>query len=282
MKFIKRSSIYRLVNGEIQIRNIGLYEVVGIGMLFFLLSLVVGVIPEFIGKTMLGIDETIGRYTWYKTITSEFLVKLIVVSIIINIFKTKDCCNLDVNKVKINKKDYICCLGIIISFIMIKYGVIGEMFEKLPYLISDEIIREIEESFNNSSWSVLFVKGVILAPLFEEVIYRGIILNGMLKRYSPEKAIVISALIFGFIHLNLPQGLNAFIIGLMIGTVYYYTRSLSICMLMHAANNFIVNFIYVPENFTLKVAFYIIVPILGIVLFLKCKNKLDFRNRLNA
>ena len=78
---------------------------------------------------------------------------------------------------------------------------------------------------------VLFVQTVIIAPVFEETIYRGIILNGMLKKYSPKKAIIVSSLIFGLIHLNLPQGLNAFVLGLIIATVYYYTRSLYICML---------------------------------------------------
>lgn len=282
MKFIKSNSIYRLITGEIQLENIGLCEVIGIGMLFFMLSLVVGVIPAFIGKNIIGTYINKGIFTWCWVIANEFLINVIIISIVINIFKTKDCCNLEVNKVKINKKDYICCLGIIISFIMIKYGMIDELFGKLSYLISGKRVRKLEEFYKNSPRGILFVVGVILAPFFEELVYRGIILNGMLKKYSPKKAIVVSSLIFGFMHLNLPQGLNAFIIGLIIGTVYYFTKSLYICMLMHAANNFIVNFIYVPENFTLKLACYIIVPILGIILFLKCKNKLDFRNRLNA
>ena len=139
----------------------------------------------------------------------------------------------------------------------------------------------MESMFNNSSWTILFVQIVIIAPVFEEIIYRGIILNGMLKKYSPKKAIIVSSLIFGLIHRNLPQGLNAFVLGLIIATVYYYTRSLYICMIMHAANNFLVNFIFVPENFILKIALYIIIPVLGIVLFLKCRKELDFKNRSN-
>ncbi len=103
----------------------------------------------------------------------------------------------------------------------------------------------------------------------------------MLKKYSPKKAIIVSSLIFGLIHLNLPQGLNAFVLGLIIATVYYYTRSLYICMIMHAANNFLVNFTFVPENFILKIALYVIIPVLGIALLLKCRKELDFKNRSN-
>ncbi|WP_409994892.1 CPBP family intramembrane glutamic endopeptidase [Chitinophaga pinensis] len=42
----------------------------------------------------------------------------------------------------------------------------------------------------------------------------------MLKRYPPRKAIVISALFFGLIHLNPWQALPAFCIGLLLGWVF--------------------------------------------------------------
>ena len=178
---------------------------------------------------------------------------------------------------EVSKKDYIYCGCLVASFIMIKYGVLDELLKRLPYLIPEEMVKKMESLFEDTSLTVLFVQTVIIAPLFEEVMYRGILLNGMLKKYSPKKAIIVSSLIFGFIHLNLPQGLNAFVIGLIIATVYYYTRSLYICMIMHAANNFLVNFAFVPENFALKIALYIIIPVLGITLFLKCRKELDFQ-----
>ena len=78
---------------------------------------------------------------------------------------------------------------------------------------------------------------VIIAPVFEEWFCRGIILKGLLKHYSPRKAIVWSAVIFSVLHLNPWQGISAFCGGLAIGWIYWRTRSLRYCIFMHAAKN---------------------------------------------
>ena len=66
------------------------------------------------------------------------------------------------------------------------------------------------------------------------------ILRGLLKRTSPKWAIVISAIFFAFIHMNLWQAVPAFLMGLVFGYVYYKTGSLKLTMLMHFANNIMV------------------------------------------
>lgn len=78
---------------------------------------------------------------------------------------------------------------------------------------------------------------VILAPIFEELIFRGIILNGLLKRYSPVLSIVVSSLLFAAVHLNPWQFVSAFILGLFIGWVYLRTKSISLAIIIHAFNN---------------------------------------------
>lgn len=77
----------------------------------------------------------------------------------------------------------------------------------------------------------------IAAPILEELIFRGIILKAYLTHYSPTKAIVFSALIFGIAHLNPWQFAAAFTIGLIIGWVYYYTRSIWPGIFIHFINN---------------------------------------------
>jgi uncharacterized protein len=78
---------------------------------------------------------------------------------------------------------------------------------------------------------------VIAAPVFEELIFRGIILDGFLKRYKPRTAIFLSSLIFGIAHLNLPQFLNALLLGILMGWVYWKTKSLLLTILIHFINN---------------------------------------------
>ena len=78
---------------------------------------------------------------------------------------------------------------------------------------------------------------VIFAPVLEEILLRGIILDGLLKRYSPTKAIIWSAVIFGVMHMNPAQAVGAFLLGLPLGWLYYRTGSLWPCIFLHFVNN---------------------------------------------
>jgi membrane protease YdiL (CAAX protease family) len=84
---------------------------------------------------------------------------------------------------------------------------------------------------------VLFVYNGLLVPIVEELLFRGIILEGMLKKYSPAKAIIMSSLFFGLMHFNPMHILTASVSGLFTGYVYYVSRSLYACVLMHMVNN---------------------------------------------
>jgi uncharacterized protein len=78
---------------------------------------------------------------------------------------------------------------------------------------------------------------VIVAPITEELLFRGIILRGLLSRYRPATAVVITALLFAFIHLNPWQFFSALFLGLVLGWFYARTRSVAICILGHAIQN---------------------------------------------
>jgi membrane protease YdiL (CAAX protease family) len=78
---------------------------------------------------------------------------------------------------------------------------------------------------------------VVIAPLTEELIFRGLILRGLLARTNPRRAIVISALLFALIHVNPWQFPTAFVAGLVLGWAYFRTGSLTLCMAGHALHN---------------------------------------------
>ena len=82
-----------------------------------------------------------------------------------------------------------------------------------------------------------FLFGCVAAPVFEELLFRGILLNGLLRNYSPAVAIGQSALLFGVFHFNPAQSLSAALMGLLLGWLYYQTRSLGLCIGLHALNN---------------------------------------------
>lgn len=278
MNLYKNSRFHKLAIGEIDIKGMGILKVIGIELLVQLMLSIIGAVPLLVEESMYGKDF-IG-FTWFGTIVNDIIIQAIVLILIIKWFSTESNRNsLIRTKIELTKKDYFYAAIVITSVSLIRYGVLDRALESLPYLIPDELIKMLEEMLTNVSPAILLVQTVLIAGFFEEVLYRGIFLNGMLKKYSPKKAIIISSLVFGFVHLNLPQGLNAFVLGLIFGGVYYYTRSLYICMFMHGFNNLIVNFIYVPENTALKIALYVIVPIIGILLILKAKKELDLKER---
>ncbi|WP_167855199.1 CPBP family intramembrane glutamic endopeptidase [Hymenobacter wooponensis] len=84
-----------------------------------------------------------------------------------------------------------------------------------------------------------FLMLCVVAPVLEEVLFRGVLLTGLLRNYRPWVAIGQSALLFGLIHMNPQQIVGAGLLGLSLGWLYYRTRSLRLCMAMHAFNNFV-------------------------------------------
>ncbi|BEP34201.1 hypothetical protein GmRootV59_11740 [Variovorax sp. V59] len=77
----------------------------------------------------------------------------------------------------------------------------------------------------------------LMAPLLEEMLFRGIVLRGFLLRYSRWQAIVGSALLFGAAHLNIYQFVVGLVMGTVLGWLYERSRSLIPCIALHAAYN---------------------------------------------
>lgn len=111
---------------------------------------------------------------------------------------------------------------------------------------------------------IVIATTVILAPIGEEVLCRGIMLR-LAEKVSSRFWIAntLQALAFGIIHGNLVQGTYAFILGLVLGYVYGKYRRIWISMLLHAVINF--SSLYVD-------ALYGLLPdsttVLGLILFL--------------
>jgi uncharacterized protein len=80
----------------------------------------------------------------------------------------------------------------------------------------------------------------IVAPLLEEMLFRGVILRSFLHQYSRKEAILWSALIFGLAHMNAYQLVTAFVLGAVLGWLYERTRSLWPSILLHATFNTLV------------------------------------------
>ena len=101
------------------------------------------------------------------------------------------------------------------------------------YDVYTELMKQVT---GGPLWSS-FLTVAIFAPIFEEWLCRGMVLRGLLTKMKPVWAIIISAAFFAVIHANPWQALNAFMLGLVMGYVYYKTGSLILTMIIHFVNN---------------------------------------------
>lgn len=97
----------------------------------------------------------------------------------------------------------------------------------------------MEDEFLGMSRNIFGVLSVaIMAPLVEELLFRGAIEGHLLKQgKSPVAAILISSLIFGIVHINPAQVPFAFAIGAVFGWLYYRTGSVVLGIIGHFINN---------------------------------------------
>jgi len=77
------------------------------------------------------------------------------------------------------------------------------------------------------------------AAIIEELIFRGMILRRFLERtrLKPAYAVILQALLFGVIHMNFLQGFYAFVLGIILGLVYIWVRSIWAPIMLHFTFN---------------------------------------------
>ena len=76
----------------------------------------------------------------------------------------------------------------------------------------------------------------ILPGIVEEFIFRGL-LYGTYRKRGAWKAVLVSALLFGLMHMNLNQFCYAFVMGIIFALLYEATGSLTAPILVHAVYN---------------------------------------------
>lgn len=92
---------------------------------------------------------------------------------------------------------------------------------------------------SDSALSIAAIVGTcLLAPFAEELVMRGGVEEYLLRwKQSAGLAIVLSSLLFGILHLYPSMIVVAFLNGLLYGWVYYRSRNIVVCFLMHMINN---------------------------------------------
>ena len=83
---------------------------------------------------------------------------------------------------------------------------------------------------------LLIISTCIVAPIFEELLFRGLILTA-LRKFGNTNAMIITSLLFALIHGNIPQSIPTFAISMILCYVVIRTKSLLPAILIHFINN---------------------------------------------
>ena len=149
-----------------------------------------------------------------------------------------------------------------ISFFMFSMGII-DIFNLTKYSSS---YVDTMKALSSGGIILNIISVGIITPISEEFMLRGIMYNN-LKRYLNYKiAIILQALIFGLMHMNIIQSTYALIAGIIIGYIYEKSKSLVLSCVFHISFN-ISNHIFSLPILSDIMNINLLVIILGILIF---------------
>lgn len=129
---------------------------------------------------------------------------------------------------------------VIVWVVLLTFGTILPaewIYEQLQLAMPEQTVA-LFQSIMQEPWGYLVIG--MLVPVAEELVFRGAVLRVLLNVFAKRShwiAIMISAVVFGIIHMNFAQGVHATLIGLLLGWMYYRTRSVFPGIVLHWINN---------------------------------------------
>jgi uncharacterized protein len=88
------------------------------------------------------------------------------------------------------------------------------------------------------------ITAVIVAPIVEEMVFRGVVLRGLLSKVAPQLAIVLQGTMFGLVHLDPARGVGNIgliivlsVVGIVLGAAAFTLRRIGTTMVAHAIYN---------------------------------------------
>ncbi|EYE87316.1 hypothetical protein Q428_14000 [Fervidicella metallireducens AeB] len=207
------------------------YPTVLQAVLLLLIAFLIQTVGSVIGFVVIG-KEFMNSTEIILSIT--FLSELII--IIIGSKKSKTSIKKLFEKPDLNIKNILIIILLVVASWFIMAGI------TIIYVNNSEAAKQTQDRLtdiflggSNQWFGILSI--VLIAPIVEEILFRGIILQGLLKNYSVNKSIIITGVLFGLFHGNIVQSPTVILLGIVLGIMYVKTGSLSMCILGHIVNN---------------------------------------------
>ncbi len=128
-------------------------------------------------------------------------------------------------------------IGLTVTLLVYAIGAIAAVIYPIYTLNPDFATKLLDAASKNSPIHTLIL-GVFIAPIVEEIIFRGFLLNRIGTKWNIRTAIILSSLIFALGHSIFFIG--AFVIGIVFCLLYIKTKTLLVPMSAHVLYNSIV------------------------------------------
>jgi len=140
-----------------------------------------------------------------------------------------------INYTNISLIHIIVVLLVSIGLFLLSEMLIDPLLDRLFVNTSSNYKDQIDRLFSQSTRVI--VKLCLLAPIIEEILFRGIVQGTLQTIMNPIGSLVIAASLFSIMHLNLKQALSSFVPSLLIGFIFQQTNSIIMCVTIHMIYN---------------------------------------------
>ncbi len=168
---------------------------------------------------------------------------------------------------------------------------VSTLLISITYVINPVWLENYMELFETAGLTdgtsvVMAVYAILLAPVGEELVFRGVTMRCARKAMPFWLANIFQALMFGIFHMNVVQGVYAFALGLLLGYVCECGGSIYYSILLHVVFNFwgtyVSEWLDFGERYAVEYAFYgvaTVMLVLVIILFNRGRKALAEKNR---
>src|SRR5687767_8994242 len=146
-------------------------------------------------------------------------------------------------------------IALAVPLVILAIGLLWLLYAPLSFVFPG-FVQEVVLIDSGPTWnpgkpaasSLDILMGVVVAPVVEEILFRGVILHRWAYKWGINRAVVYSSLAFAFIHIDL---IGAFIFGFVMAALYFRTKTLLVpiaCHALHNAVTFALEYLPWPDN----------------------------------
>lgn len=126
-----------------------------------------------------------------------------------------------------------------IAYLVSTFAVIAA----LGFFVSEATLNKEQEigfEVGGTKEAILaFIALVIIAPIAEELLFRGFLFQGLKKKIDYRVAIAISAVLFGLAHMQLNVGVDTAVLGVFLAWLMHKTNNIAVPIALHMIKNFV-------------------------------------------